>query len=108
MNAVQETTKWAGKQQPNHTYLIDADRMVAFIKKGDKTPFYFKTPIQINVRGRTFKPVVPSPFKMVKAADTIEVTGSTGTTYFVNTVERRCTCPGYIYRGQCKHTKDLK
>ena len=108
MNAVQETTKWAGKQQPNHTYLIDADRMVAFIKKGDKTPVYFKTPIQINVRGRTFVPVVPSPFKVVKAADTIEVTGSTGTTYFVNTVERRCTCPGYIYRGQCKHTKDLK
>ena len=107
MNAVRETTKWAGKQQPNHTYLIDADRMVAFIKRGDKTPFYFKTPIQINVRGRTFKPVVPNPFKVVKDADTIEVTGSKGQVYSVNTVEKTCSCPGYIFRGACKHTKDL-
>jgi hypothetical protein len=107
MNALQETTVWEGKAQPNHIYLIDSDRMVAFIRSGETVPFYFKKPIQISVRGRTFKPVVPSPFRMVKANDTIEVTGSKGQTYFVNTIEKTCTCPGYIYRGDCKHIKDL-
>lgn len=108
MNAVQETTKWAGKIQPNHIYLIDSDRMVAFIKKGDTTPFYFKTPIQISTRGRTFKPVVPNPFKVVADKNVIEVTGSSGSKYYVNTVEKTCSCPGFLFRGQCKHTKDLK
>lgn len=107
MNALQETTKWVGKQQPNHTYLIDADRMVAFIKKGDKTPVYFKKPIQISVRGRTFKPVTPNPFKVVKVTDTIEVAGSKGQIYTVNTAEKTCSCMGFVYRGTCKHVKDL-
>lgn len=108
MKAVVEMTEWAGSVQPNHTYLIDSDRMVAFIKKGDTVPFYFKAPIQINVRGRTFKPVVPSPFKIVKASNTIEVAGSKGQTYFVNTVEKTCTCPGFQFRSTCKHTKEIK
>lgn len=107
MNAVQETTKWVGKAQPNNIYLMDGDRIVAF-QRGGNAPYYFKKPIRISVRGRTFKPAVPSPFKVVKANDTIEVTGSKGQIYTVNTVEKTCTCPGYIYRGQCKHIKDLK
>lgn len=105
MNALQETTVWEGKSQPNHIYLMDGDRMIAFIKQGDKVPFYFKAPIQMSNRGRTFKPVVPSPFKMVKDANTVEVTGSKGQTYFVNTVEKTCTCPGFVFRGACKHVK---
>lgn len=107
MNAVQETTKWVGEAQPNNIYLMDGDRIMAF-KHGNKAPYYFKKPIQISVRGRTFKPVVPSPFNVTKDADTIEVTGSKGQIYTVNTVEKTCTCPGYIFRGACKHIKDLK
>ena len=108
MEALRETTVWSGSVQPNHTYLLDGSRMIAFIKQGDTVPFYFKTPIQINVRGRTFKPAVPSPFKIVKANDTIEVSGSKGQTYFVNTIEKTCTCTGFTYRGTCKHIKELR
>ena len=108
MNAVQETTFCEGEKQFNHIYLMDGSNAVAYIKNGTTEPYYFTKPLRIIPAGRTFKPVVPSPFKMVKDTDTIEVTGSKGQTYFVNTVERRCTCPGYIYRGDCKHIKDLK
>ena len=107
MNAVQETTFWEGEKQFNHIYLMDGDRIVAF-KHGNKAPYYFKKPIQISVRGRTFKPAVPSPFKVVKANDTIEVTGSKGQTYTVNTVEKTCSCMGFVYRGTCKHLQLAK
>lgn len=106
-NAVQETTKWVGAVQPNHTYLLDGNRALAYIKQGATEPFYFKTPLTINLTGRTFKPVVPSPFKMVRASNTIEVSGSKGQTYFVNIVEKTCTCPGHLYRGSCRHVKEL-
>ena len=108
MNAVQETTFWEGETQFNHIYLMDGANAVAYIKNGTIEPYYFKSPIRIIPAGRSFKPVVPSPFEMVKDTDTIEVTGSKGQTYFVNTVEKTCTCPGFTFRGTCKHTKDLK
>lgn len=108
MNAVQETTKWVCDNQANHIYLMDGSNAVAYIKKGSTEPYYFNKPLRIIPSGRTFKPVVPSPFKVTEDADTIEVTGSKGQVYTVNTVEKTCTCPGYIFRGACKHIKDLK
>lgn len=107
MNAVQEQTVWTGTEQPNHIYLMDGNNAVAYISKGSKVAMYFKKPIQIDQRGRTFVPVVPSPFKDVADANVIEVSGSKGATYFVNTADKTCTCPGYLFRGQCKHIKDL-
>jgi hypothetical protein len=108
MNSIRETTVWTGTVQPNHTYLMDGNRAVAYIKQGSKKPFYFSKPWQMNLRGRTFKPVVPNPFKVKQSDDVIEVAGSNGAKYFVNTAEKTCTCPGFTFRGACKHTKDLK
>ena len=36
----------------------------------------------------------------------IEVTGSKGNTYYVDTEKGTCTCPGFTYRGNCKHVKE--
>ena len=107
MQAVQETTVWEGKAQPNHIYLMDGDRVSAYIKQGTKEPFYFKKSMQISLRGRVFKPVSSGLFSISKSTDVVEVAGSKGQTYFVNTVDKSCSCPGYTFRGTCKHTKDL-
>lgn len=107
MNAVQETTVWADKSSSNHIYLMDGNNAVAYIRKGSTESFYFKKPITLDTRGRVFKPVFPSPFKNSPDKDVIEVSGSTGQTYFVNTVSGTCTCPGFIFRGKCKHTAVL-
>jgi hypothetical protein len=82
--------------------------MLAYIKVGSTTPFYFKKPITIDKRGRRFTPVKPNPFKAVKEKSTIvKVSGSKGNVYSIDTVDKTCTCPGYTFRGSCKHIKEL-
>jgi hypothetical protein len=108
MQAYKETTKW-GSKTPNHTYLLDGSKLVAYIKQGDTAPVYFKTPIKgFDQRGRTFVRVDSSPFdKPVQDLATVEVTGSQGQSYFVNTEEKTCTCSGFTFRGNCKHLKEF-
>ena len=109
MQAYKETTVWDGDIQANHTYLLDGDNMVAYIKFGKGEPYYFKKPIRIDRRGRKFELVEPSPFDSQSEATSllIEVAGSKGAVYYIDTEARTCTCPGFTFRGSCKHTKDL-
>lgn len=108
MEAVVETTVWSDSNNANHTYLLDGTKMLAYIKVGSTTPFYFKNPITIDKRGRKFIPVKPNPFKAVKEKSTIiKVAGSKGNIYSIDTVDKTCTCPGYSFRGSCKHIKEL-
>ena len=104
---------WAdGNKNINHTYLLDGDRMVAYIRYGTDQPFWFKTPIRISRSGRKFERASDHLFNMsmnVLTPNNIkQVEGSKGQTYMVNLDEGTCTCPGYTYRGACKHTKQLE
>jgi hypothetical protein len=109
MEALLETTVWPGSESPNHTYLLDGTNLVAYIKKGESTPFYFKNPIKnFDKRGRKFTTVKPNPFTKVKEKSTIiKVTGSKGSVYSLDTEDKTCTCPGFTYRGSCKHIAEL-
>lgn len=104
MEALRETT---GGQFPPHVYLLDGNRLVSYIKSGEVEPFYFKNPIRgFDKRGRKFEIVQPNPFT-VKALPRIEVQGSRGQVYYINTDDHSCTCPGYTFRGDCRHIKEL-
>ena len=110
MRAVQEMTKWEGDIQPNHKYLLDGDKMLAFLPAGSKTATYFKKPIVISRRGRVFVDLKKNPFEVPADAQSlvlIKVEGSKGAIYWVNPQNKSCTCPGFTYRGACKHVKDL-
>ena len=103
MQALLETTEWASCI-PNHTYLIDGMKMIAYIKKGTKTPHWFSAPLPFSKKGRTFKVLTKNPFgKGPCDPDVVEVKGSRGDVYEVNIREKTCTCPGYMYHGKCKH-----
>ena len=105
MEALRETTDWA---TPNHTYLLDGTTLVAYIKKGETTPFYFSKGIKhFDKRGRKFETVTPNPFKVKAQSNLIKVKGSKGSEYTVDPEARTCTCPGFQFRGNCKHTKEM-
>jgi hypothetical protein len=99
MEAVIETT---GGQFPAHTYLLDGNNLVAYVKVNELTPFYFKKPIKgFDRRGRKFIPGNSNLFNTKKASNEHTVVGSSGQVYTVT--EDSCSCPGFTYRGTCKH-----
>ena len=99
MEAVVETT---GELFPAHTYLLDGNNLVAYVKVNTNEPFYFKNPIKgFDKRGRKFQPGNITLFTTQKESNARTVIGSKGQTYTVT--ENSCTCPGYTYRGTCKH-----
>ncbi len=105
MEAVREVTVWEGvARQPNHIYLLDGDKVVAYIKWGEGKPEYLSGKIKIDRRGRKFVAADKKLFKEQKNESTrIAVTGSKGQIYYVDPEAKTCTCPGFTYRGACKH-----
>jgi hypothetical protein len=86
MDAYLEITDWGDAKAPNHTYLLDGTNLVAYIKQGEQTPFYFKNPIKgFSKSGRKFELLKKNPFKVtVSAANTQQVTGSKGEVYTID------------------------
>ena len=117
MQAYKEITEWAdGNTKINHTYLLQGDMMVAYIRHGTTVPFYFKAPIRIDKSKRKFEKVDLDPFEenvlpvvvQVQQSEIKEIEGSKGAKYYLNVEDKTCTCPGYTFRGTCKHVKELE
>ena len=122
MKAIREITDWGSHTAPNHTYLVEGNTLIAYIRQGSSEAYYFKTPIKgFDQRGRKFETVEPSPFtnwaELLHAHVTVaetptwikKVKGSKpGVEYTVNTDEKTCTCSGFTFRGTCKHIKELE
>lgn len=109
MEAVREVTIWDLNFQPNHIYLLDGDRIIAYIPKGSTEVRVSKSgKIKLDRRGRKFEQADISLFDGVKnSTNTIIVQGSKGKTYTVDPDANTCTCPGFTYRGTCKHLTAL-
>jgi len=109
VEALRETTKWNDiAVQPNHIYLFDGSKAVAYIKFGESEPFYFSKPMMIDRRGRTFVKADTKLFKVKIQSKLIEVKGSKGNSYFIEPDAKTCTCPGFTFRGACKHVKEFE
>lgn len=102
MEAVREVTDWKSDYQPNHVYLLNGTKMVAYIPWGKGQPVYFKNPMGFDRRGRKFEKLIRNPFKE-QAETRRKVDGSKGSVYWVDDQAKTCTCPGFTFRGACKH-----
>jgi hypothetical protein len=106
MQALQEVTQWdVDGKQPNHVYLVDGIRAVAYIPFGVGKAVWFSNPIQFDKRGRKFTKLKKNPFGVKPPSNLLEVSGSKGNTYYVDPIEKTCSCPGFQYRSHCKHVE---
>lgn len=105
MEAIRETTRWASARTPNHTYLVDGTNLVAYIKQGETVPTWFTKPMRnFDRRRRTFVRADVALFgKPTQKSQLIRVQGSKGSEYFVDPEKNSCTCPGFVFRGKCRH-----
>jgi len=112
MEAVREVTVWDLNFQPNHTYLLDGDRIVAYIPKGtDEVRVSKSGKVKLDRRYRKFEKVDAGVFgDLTKEPNEhiIKITGSKGQVYSVDKAEGTCTCPGFKFRGSCKHIEQAR
>jgi hypothetical protein len=111
MKFFRETTAWA---VPNHVYLLSTDKskMYGYIRRGTDVTETFKKPYRFDTRGRTFlevKELGEIDLDLVKT-ETWKFTGSKGNEYVVEKIDNmlKCSCPGFTYRGECKHVKQVE
>jgi hypothetical protein len=111
MKFYKETTAW---DVPNHVYLLSTDKskMYGYIKRGTEAAITFKKPYRFDTRGRKFVEVQELgeiDLDLVKT-EKWEFTGSKGDKYIVEKLDGllKCSCPGYTFRGDCKHVKEVE
>jgi len=103
---LQETTDWGDSKCPNHIYVLDdkQENMLAYIRMPITEPKVFSKPIRFDKRGRTF-----TQLKSVKPAkNLVKFAGSKGAVYYVDPEDNSCSCPGYKFRGDCKHVAEIQ
>jgi len=112
MKVFEEITQW-DTATPNHVYLMNdsKEKIYAYVRASDRAVFHFDKPIKIDARGRKFREVENTwGFDLEAKKSKIpqwQFAGSRGDTYVVQLVEDQlqCSCPGFTFRGDCKHVK---
>lgn len=114
MKAFQELTVWATDfDMPNHVYFLNdsKEKMYGYVQAGTGLVQTMSTPYKFKASGRKFKEV-ENRWNFKIAEDEPEgfvkiVIGSKGERYTITEVDgvRHCTCPGYKFRGKCRHTE---
>ena len=113
LEALKEVTEWkVDFRQPNHTYLLDGDKLVAYRPWHTGEPIW-GTPVRFDRRYRKFEKADLTLFGIVDAPENVTVNalqtvkGSKGAVYYVDPDAHSCTCPGFTFRGKCRHTDVL-
>jgi hypothetical protein len=123
LKIMRETTQWRQPgPQPNHVYLMSGDRALAYVPWGHGAPVYFRTFLRLDRRGRRFVEEkhnawgfdlsieAKSPEIAQSLGQTWQVPGSQGKVYTVNLLDGQwsCSCPGHMFRRQCRHVAELQ
>lgn len=112
---LQEITDWGDARVANGIYHVNnSNELVGY--EGPKTGYKkFKNPMKrFNKARRKFEVIgtYEDPNEVAIADDdpnSWKFEGSKGNTYIVTNDggHYRCTCPGFKYRGKCKHSDEI-
>jgi hypothetical protein len=117
LRVVREVTEWDVEyRQPNHVYLMQGDRVLAYVPWGEKEVRKLDSRPRLDVRGRRFVDAKDQWNLLSIAAErdltikTWQIKGSKGDAYTVSLENDRwgCTCPGHGFRGRCRHVDEVK
>lgn len=111
MKFFQEITQW-DQAVPNHTYLLNdsKSRMSGYVPANANHLIMFSQPMPFDTRGRRFREV-PDQWGHIPSEPerSWKFTGSRGDEYVVvlSDGQPMCSCPGYQFRGKCKHVTEV-
>jgi len=106
MKALRETTVYKDFVTPDHVYYVESNKLYAYKPKG-KPIHVCKTPLMFDQRGRQFVEL-KNDFKLADPGVRVKkVVGSRGNTYELDLDAKTCSCPGFTFRGNCKHVLEL-
>lgn len=109
MKVLKEVTEdWKVDFMPNHTYLLEGDKIIAYRPWHEDPVQHLSGKMRLDRARRKFKelPFVASDWGIEEeqtASNIVVIEGSKGNTYEVDIEAGTCTCPGYQFRGKCKH-----
>ena len=96
---LQEITDWGKYPVANGIYHVNSAGQL--VQHNDTV---FKNPIkQFSKARRKFVKIGERPEEFSK--DIIVVKGSKGNTYTIE--DGKCSCPGFTFRGNCKHVNEV-
>lgn len=103
---LQEVTDWGKYKVNNGIYHINsAGKLIAYQPNKDSE-------VQVlNVPSNQFSKARRKFIKIGERSEELEshivkVKGSNGAVYLIDTDKKTCTCPGFTFRGTCKHIKE--
>ena len=104
---LQEVTDWGKYKVNNGVYHINgAGKLIAYQRNKDSEVQILNVPSnQFSKSRRKFVKIGERAEEVAKHI--IEVQGSKGNVYYLDTIKMTCTCPGFTFRGTCKHVKQV-
>ena len=98
---LQEVTDWGKYKVANGVYHVNSAGHL-----DQHNDVVYDTPIKAFSKARRkFKKIGERPEELESGI--MEVQGSNGNVYLVDTINKTCTCPGFTFRGNCKHVKAI-
>lgn len=100
-----EISEWSEPWMKNGVFITNdsGQKCYAFASHGSSEFKWFKAPITMDLKYRKF---IDLFIFEVDEDRGVEVKGSKGAVYYVK--NGKCTCPGYQYRGDCKHVRNAE
>jgi hypothetical protein len=98
MKIAKEITVWKNGNVKNHTYILNDSmtKMHGYIPVGQTEKVMFSKEQSFDKKYRQFEILKVETPKKTKV-----VIGSKGNKYYIT--DSGCSCPGFTYRGKCKH-----